>query len=531
MSVLIFPPKRSIGGPTAHDPVEPAAPVDATEQTSSSKMSTQQAATPDAIACWWICLHQGWKYRSQVPTDAQLARWLAKYTFLTGRKQVMARYDGATAADAVPVSKENGEPAYRLYREFEGPHFHKTVRHSGEQHQTSHNRNLNGDGRLKEGDDGGGNQASASRRSMHAKREAVERRMIDRLSGETEPVDFTPIRPGVVDQLWGERRVAPESSWPNLECFSNPWPITGRKKEGGYGGGSAKPANKHVGLKEIKDFKPAERPSDSELQFWEDRLNAVGKREQEEAKAKIEGNPGSSYAEHWEARSIWPQDRDGKMAGMKPFEEPRTTQLPKQEDLDAKMLRIREFNESETYKRLAELKEKGASDYQLRLVLASSGDDLLAKVLMDLGMTSAGAGKRVGIKGNSMVQRKRRDGLNRRQPVISEAIKNSAPQEEGWFQVVRLKGRKAYLVKLDMPTEPTDEQYDFAIWSARNEEPTRMFLNKLKEVGRGKLMTPDGNLTEEGRELLNDLRIKVREAFDKGMVLRLDKDRVHAKAA
>ena len=398
----------------------------------------------------WLERLKEWGFFDQ-PTDTKLARWLQKHSTV--------RKDGT-----------------RVYKQFDEPHFHS---------KGSHDRRMNGDGRRKQGDDGG---YQAPKRSMDEKRRMLENRMVDRLSGEKfdeVAARFKPIRLGVTDPLWGDRPVAPAPRHqPNLECFA---------ANGGDAGAGAKTqiAEEH--------FKPAKLPSESELQFWNDRLNNLA-----------DASDGC----------IVRQDSNGNLTGTKLYSPRTTTSRQRQEEVDEAMERRIAIAQQADLRSIEELRKKvgdGISEQEVATRLLNLlPERLRIMLLLDQGLTAAEASNRIGKSKEAIKKMHQRDGI--RKPIISEALAKRGARSRGWHIVVKLSRRPAYLFKLDLRDQATDDEMELAVNVALHNEGTRLFMNAIKDAGIVKTM-PNNKLNEAGTAIIRESWERTCKAFDEGMIL------------
>jgi hypothetical protein len=397
----------------------------------------------------WLERLKEWGFFDQ-PTDTKLARWLQKHSTV--------RKDGT-----------------RVYKQFDEPHFHD---------KGSRDRRMNGDGRRKQGDDGG---YQAPKRSMDEKRRALEDRMLDRLACEKfdeAEAKFKPIRLGVTDPFWADRPIEPAPHhWPNLECFS---------ENGGDAGAGAK-----TQIAE-EDFKPAQLPSESELQFWNGRLNNL---------ADVSDG------------CIVRQDSNGNLTGTKLYA-PRTTTSPqRQEEMDQAMERRIAVAQQADLSSIEEVRKKvgeGVSEQEVgEQLLQRLPERLGIMLLMDYGLSAQKAGEKVGKSKEAMKKMRQRDQI--RKPIISEASAKRDPRCHGWHIVVKLPSRPAYLCKLDVRDQATDDEMEIAVNVALHKEGTRLFMNAIKDAGIVKTM-PNNKLNDAGKAIIRESWERTCKAFHEGMI-------------
>jgi len=247
-----------------------------------------------------------------------------------------------------------------------------------------------------------------------------------------------------------------------------------------------------------KNFKPAELPPASELQFWEDRLNKIA-------------DESDGY--------IVRQDRNGNLTGTKLYT-PRTSVDPRrQEELDQAMERRIAIAQQQDLRAIEEMRAKvgdGVSEHDVaRFLLSAIPERLCVMLLMDQGMTAREAGKRIGKSRENTKKMRQRDVPT---PIISEAVAKRDPQCRGWHIVVKLPYRDPYLYKLDCEATASEDKIEVAINLALHKEGTRLFMNAIRDAGIVKTM-PNSKLNAMGKEIVRKSWERTCEAFDKGKIV------------
>jgi hypothetical protein len=306
----------------------------------------------------------------------------------------------------------------------------------------------------------------------------------------------------------------PEHFTPGEDCFSEAprpredvgWRVEGKgihsrcvpALPGGRGGAGAK-----TQIKE-KDFVPAELPSESELQFWEDKINASIDDYKREREVFRFDHPDDVYS-YDRGQPIVRQDRHGNLVGQHFNTVKRTTTsaLQRRQDIDKRM----------KLKVIQRRMEAGENTKKLEL----------EKIVMRtyFGNTAAEVGKIVG-KGRKAVQKiKERIGPKKKSwSGVDRAIEGMMDRgDRGWFIVVKLPFRSAYLCRLNILETATAEEIDEAVNLGLVEEATRMWSDELVRIGRNKMTNETGDFTEEAKVRMKEIHDRVRKAFKGGHVV------------
>lgn len=408
-------------------------------------------------------------------TSAELAVWLARHSILVTLDKVYARYGDVPLA---PAEDEDGRPLYRVFKQFSEPRIHRK-RHTNSPLKQAY------DDRAKEfagsrfAEAGQESEAAVWRDGVHHGTNQDALRDFEEQCGWKSTFSHSL---EYLRVLARQGHFCPELPVP---VIPEPAPHHQPAFQGSSGVASAK-----TQIPE-KKFKAAERPSRSMQDFWNKELNAC------------EG-------------ILW-QDRHGNLSGTRAELNRRTTQARVQDELDKVMLE--KFQQRELAKKLKKLRAEGVSTQQL-IQEFKTADPETIRMLMIFELSKEEAAQRLRIEKESVMKAKQRARAAINQPIISEAINNTKPQDPGWYIVIKLKSRPPYLVRLDMSEDPTADQEAIAIWSAKIDEENRLMQNKLKKIGVNH-MTSDGDLsdlTKEGVKVLEKIRPQVSEAFEQGMI-------------
>ena len=264
--------------------------------------------------------------------------------------------------------------------------------------------------------------------------------------------------------------------------------------------GSSKVFRAALKLKPTTVFTPAERPSDSDQQFWEGQLNTSI---DDYKRAQEVFNFDNPDAYHDEGNPIWRQDAAGNLAGQNFTTQRRTTTSKgrKQQELDKEM--------KLQYVRRREARGDKSSKFALeKLVMRTYYGD-----------TAAGIGKIVG-KGRKAVQ-KIKESIGQKKPWPgSKAIEKMIDRgDRGWFIVVKLPYRPAYMYRLNIPETATAEQIDEAVNLGLVEEAARMWSDELERLGRNKMMNETSDFTAAAKIRMKEIHDRVHKAFKSGHVV------------
>jgi hypothetical protein len=232
-----------------------------------------------------------------------------------------------------------------------------------------------------------------------------------------------------------------------------------------------------------------EQPAESAWQFWEDQINeAITRFAREHPKD----------TEFYEPPPIIRQDREGRLVGQKLSMDRRTTvsKPGKPEELDHLV---------DLYRRR---RDAGTLTNKDEIVLRSYFDQRTnAKKGAEVGKTKEGFRSMVRRYGQPMAG-------------LSEAFQKMLDEKgRGWFVVVKLSRRRAYLYKLDIEDKhATDEDIQASKKRGASEEWRRMAHAEVERVGAEKFVTNDV-VNEDGRKLIHDTRVRVESAFKRGHLI------------
>lgn len=233
------------------------------------------------------------------------------------------------------------------------------------------------------------------------------------------------------------------------------------------------------------DFAPAERPSLTEWQFWEDRINESIARFQ----LQFPGEP----------KFIVRQDTSGNLVGQNLRTIRRTTQVQPQREQE---------------------KDAHFQEYKRRRNAGTATEVDEVIMTTHFGETLAAAGRKVGKSKEAMKKLRQRYLPKRKLKAgLLEAVGTLLDGERGWFLTVSLPRRRTYLYKLDALENATREQREDAIKRGRLDEAIRMFVAEVKRVGTNKCYGADGELTPEGKKIMYAIRDNVCKAFSEGHVI------------
>jgi len=238
----------------------------------------------------------------------------------------------------------------------------------------------------------------------------------------------------------------------------------------------------------------AKRPAKSVQDFWETKINAAIDEYVREQKLFNHDHPD---VYHDEGKPIWRQDKNGNLVGQQLTTVRRTmvSHPQREQEMDAK---IATFAQRKASGAATKREEAAMISYFTTLAEAgapiSKGKEAMKKIRQRLYAPTAG---------------------------LSEVIDTLWDgKERGWFIIVKLRRRPAYLYPLDVPDNATDDQLAEAIDRGVLAEAVRISAAELVRKGLKKLTTPGGEATEEAKAMMDAIWARVSGAFKKGYLVR-----------
>jgi hypothetical protein len=292
----------------------------------------------------------------------------------------------------------------------------------------------------------------------------------------------------------------PKYITPGEDCFSEPsrflvdveWQAADgrvlhaqRTEEipGGRGGGAAKTQI------DEEDFVPAELPAESEMRWWEDRIN-------KSITDFAEQHPG-------EPQPIVRQDRHGNLVGQHFNMVRRTTvsQPQRQQELDRKVEEARRRRIDATLTKEDEL------------VLTTRFGKPVAEAAGELNISEAAMRKRA--------QRFGRDGEVTKEMIglaVHETYPTRSEQRAGWHVLIRMPGCAPYVRYLgDLPEVVSEEVIQKAWTDTFSAELDRLIWAKIKKLGLMKNgFTSTNEPKESTKRMIHRLQFALHQGFRRG---------------